>query len=62
MAVDVDSDEFARMFSDLKRDVLAHAQHEEREEHPDLMRNTPAAELERRGEMFEEVEANASES
>jgi hypothetical protein len=58
--LDVDSDAFERAFSELKRDVLAHAQQEERDEHPGLMEDTPAEELERRAELFEQAEQNAA--
>lgn len=59
--MDVDSDEFERAFAELKRDVLAHAQQEEREEHPGLMHDTPADELERRADLFEQAEEDAAE-
>ena len=57
--LDVDSAEFERKFEQLKADVLAHAQEEEREEHPRLKDETPTDELERRGKMFEEAERAA---
>jgi hypothetical protein len=58
--MDVDSDEFETAFAQLKRDVLAHARQEEREEHPSLMEDTPADELERRAGMFEKAEQAAT--
>jgi len=60
--LDVDSREFESGFARLKADVLAHAQEEEREEHPRLMRETSADELERRKEMFEDAERKATQS
>jgi hypothetical protein len=57
--MDVDSDEFERAFGDLKRDVLAHAQQEERDEHPSLMQDTSPEELERRAGLFEQAEQQA---
>ena len=60
--LDVDSPEFERGFARLKADVLAHAQEEEREEHPRLMDETSPEELERRGHMFEDAERAAAES
>ena len=60
--LDVDSAEFESGFARLKADVLAHAQEEEHEEHPRLVRETPVDELERRKEMFEDAEREASES
>ena len=61
-SLDVDSPEFERGFARLKADVLAHAQEEEREEHPRLMDETSPEELERRGQMFEDAERAAAES
>ena len=60
--LDVDSPEFEDGFARLKADVLAHAQEEEHDEHPRLMRDTPADELERRGKMFVDAERDAAES
>jgi hemerythrin superfamily protein len=54
--LDVDSPEFERKFARLRSDVLAHAQEEEREEHPRLQSDTSRDELERRGRMFEDAE------
>lgn len=59
-AMDVDSKEFEKAFSELKRDVLAHAQQEEREEHPGLMQDTSSEELERRAGLFEQAERDAA--
>ena len=58
--MDCDSDEFTRLFAELKQDVLHHAQEEEQEEHPRLMQETPRDELKRREEMFEEAENEAA--
>ena len=57
--LDVDSPEFADGFARLKADVLAHAQEEEHDEHPRLMRDTSADELARRRQMFEDAERDA---
>ena len=54
--LDVDSAPFETGFAKLKADVLAHAQEEERDEHPRLVQDTPADELERRKAQFEKVE------
>jgi len=54
--LDVSSTEFERGFAKLKTDVMAHAQQEEQEEHPRLMQETPAEELERRASIFETAE------
>jgi hemerythrin superfamily protein len=58
--MDCDSDEFTRLFAELKQDVLHHAQEEEKDEHTRIMRDTPPDELERRGEMFEAAEDKAA--
>ncbi len=58
--MDVDSDEFEKAFAELKRDVLAHAQQEERDEHPQLMQDTSSEELDRRAKLFEQAEADAT--
>jgi hypothetical protein len=58
--MDFDSDEFERAFAELKHDVLAHAEQEERDEHPQLLEDTPDDELERREEMFERAERDAA--
>jgi hypothetical protein len=58
--LDVDSREFENGFARLKADVLAHAQEEEHDEHPRLMRDTPTEELERRKDMFEKAEREAA--
>jgi hemerythrin superfamily protein len=57
--LDVDSEAFEQAFQQLKRDVLAHAEQEERDEHPRLLEETPADELERREGMFEREERSA---
>jgi len=59
--LDVDSAEFERGFARLKADVLAHAQEEEHDEHPRLMRETSADELQRRRQMFEDAERDAAD-
>ena len=61
-SMDVDSDEFEQAFTELKHDVLAHAQQEEREEHPSLMHDTSSEELDRRAKMFEQAEQAATHS
>ena len=58
--LDVDSAQFERGFAKLRADVLAHAQEEERDEHPRLMADTPPDELERRKEQFEKAEREAA--
>ena len=58
--LDVDSAPFESGFAKLKADVLAHAQEEERDEHPRLVQDTPADELERRKAQFEKVEREAA--
>jgi len=59
-SLDVDSVEFERGFERLKADVLAHAQEEEHDEHPRLMRETSDDELVRRRKMFEDAERDAA--
>jgi iron-sulfur cluster repair protein YtfE (RIC family) len=59
--LEVDSPDFERGFARLKADVLAHAQEEEQDEHPLLIRDTPDDELERRGQMFEAAEQDAAD-
>ncbi len=58
--MDVDSGEFDAAFAKLKKDVLAHAQQEERDEHPQILHDTSAEELERRAEQFEQAEGDAA--
>jgi iron-sulfur cluster repair protein YtfE (RIC family) len=58
--LDVDSAEFEKSFASFKADVLAHAQEEERDEHPQLLRETPTDELERRKDQFEKAEREAA--
>ena len=60
--LDVDSAEFATGFARLKTDVLAHAEEEEHDEHPRLLRETPDDELQRRKQMFEDAERDAAEN
>ena len=60
--LEVDSPEFESGFARLRADVLAHAQEEEQQEHPRLMRETSQDELERRKDMFEDAERVASQS
>ena len=60
--LDVDSAEFENGFARLKADVLAHAEEEEREEHPRLMRETSPDELQRRKQMFEDAERDAAKT
>ncbi len=60
--LDVDSPEFERGFANLKADVLAHAQEEEADEHPRLLRETSADELARRAKMFEDAEESAAKT
>lgn len=57
--VDVDSNTFEQRFAALKRDVLAHAQREERDEHPRISANTTRDELETLGKVFGAAEAVA---
>jgi hypothetical protein len=59
--LDVDSPEFERGFARLKADVLAHAQEEERDELPGLLRDTPDDELRRRRQLFEDAERDAAQ-
>jgi hemerythrin superfamily protein len=60
--LDTDSRGFDEAFASLKRDVLAHAQQEERDEHPRLAQQTPNDELARRGAMFEKAENDAAQA
>jgi hemerythrin superfamily protein len=57
--VDVDSNTFDQRFAALKHDVLAHAQREERDEHPLISANTTGDQLERLGMIFSAAEAVA---
>lgn len=54
--LDVSSDEFETKFQELKAGVMAHAQHEEAEEHPRIMESESAETLEELGRDFESVE------
>jgi len=57
--MDVSTPEFDAAFQKLKSDVLAHAQHEERDEHPKIATSTPRDELERLGKLFDVAERTA---
>ena len=57
--VNVSSGTFMERFKMLKSDVLAHAQHEEREEHPRLRAQETPEKLQRAGQMFETAERMA---
>ncbi len=55
----VTSPEFEAKFQTIKADVLRHAEHEERDEHPRLMQNEPREKLERLATVFEAAEKTA---
>ncbi len=57
--MDVSSSDFANKFASLKRDVLAHAEREEAEEHPLLAQHESDADLARMGRLFEQAEKTA---
>jgi len=57
--MDTESMEFASKFQTIKADVLAHAQHEEREEHPRIMENEAPEKLEKLAKTFELAEKTA---
>jgi hemerythrin superfamily protein len=57
--IDVTSAEFAPKFEKIKSAVLAHAQHEEREEHPCIIQQVPRDKLERLASVFETAEKTA---
>jgi hemerythrin superfamily protein len=57
--IDVSTPDFDAAFQKIKSDVLAHAQHEEREEHPKIAASTPPEELERLGKVFAVAERTA---
>ena len=57
--MDVMSPEFETKFQTIKADVLQHAQHEERDEHPRLMENEPREKLEKLAGVFEMAEKTA---
>ena len=59
--LDVSSDEFETKFQELKSGVMAHAQHEEAEEHPRLMESESAEHLAELGREYEDVENAAME-
>lgn len=50
--------DFAAAFDEFRRDVLAHAEREENEEHPKLTESVDAARLEELGEMFRTEESS----
>ncbi len=57
--LDVTSAEFEAKFQELKAGVMAHAQHEEAEEHPRIMESESAETLAELGRDFESVESAA---
>src|SRR4051812_6421138 len=57
--MDASSPEFDRMFQQIKADVLAHAQHEEREEHPRILANESPEKLQKLASTFELAEKTA---
>jgi hemerythrin superfamily protein len=57
--VNVSSGAFMEQFKLLKSDVLAHAQHEEQQEHPRLRAEESPEKLEQLGKMFETAERMA---
>lgn len=57
--MNVTSAEFDAKFQTIKNDVLRHAQHEERDEHPRLMQQEPREKLERLATVFEAAEKTA---
>jgi hemerythrin superfamily protein len=56
---DVTSPDFGTRFAQIKRDVTAHARHEEQEEHPPILQNEPREKLERLASIFEAAEKTA---
>jgi hemerythrin superfamily protein len=52
----VDDPSFTPEFEKLRREVLAHAEHEEREEHPRLRESVDADRLQKAGERFHKAE------
>jgi len=54
----VDDPGFGAAFAEFRRDVLAHAEHEENEEHPKLTESVDAARLEELGATFRTEESN----
>jgi len=56
---DVLSDDFATQFGILRPDVIAHAQHEETDEHPRLLQDESPEKLERLGRLFAIAERTA---
>jgi hypothetical protein len=59
--LDVSSDEFEAKFQELKSGVMAHAQHEEAEEHPRLMESESQETLTELGREYEDAENAAME-
>lgn len=57
--MDSDSDEFLASFRKLRQEVLQHAEHEEREEHPRLREALDEQRLLEMGEGFQKVKENA---
>ncbi|HYL52668.1 MAG TPA: hemerythrin domain-containing protein [Acidimicrobiia bacterium] len=57
--MDVTSPDFDARFARIKQDVMAHAQHEEREEHPRILQSEPREKLERLASTFELAEKAA---
>ena len=53
--MDPESDEFLAAFESLRRDVLAHAEHEERDEFPQLRRNLDTGARQQLAERFERL-------
>ena len=58
--MDTASDEFEAKFKELKSDVLAHARHEESEEHPRIMESESTEHMRELGEEFESAEERAA--
>lgn len=57
--MDPESDEFLAAFRRLRDDVLEHAEHEEREEHPKLRAQLSTDQLRQMGEGFEKLKESA---
>jgi hemerythrin superfamily protein len=57
--VDVTSADFDARFAQIKKDVKAHAQHEEQQEHPRILQNESREKLERLASVFELAEKTA---
>jgi hemerythrin superfamily protein len=56
-----ESAEFDAKFQELKSDVMAHAQHEESEEHPRIIESESAEHMRELGEEFESAEQRAAQ-